>query len=114
MNLISCAIILLFQLVSAPNPRLKLTVRLGTKEYPLTDAKNPSVVARCHRSNLTDEKRSLRIYGSPVVVARSGSDGHVRVQLLNYSGVTRNVDGIRVRVLGNILSTGWRFGTAGV
>ena len=92
---------LLFEIVAKPDPRLKLTVRLGAKEYPLADAKNPGRVAQTIRGNLTDEKRSVRIYGSPVVVARlTGSGGKVRLQLLNYTGATRNVDGIRVRVLG--------------
>jgi hypothetical protein len=92
---------LLFQIVSAPDPRFKLTVRLGTKDYPAADAKNPSLVAHVIRGNLTDEKRSVRIYGSPVVVARlTSSGGHARLQLLNYTGATRGVDGIRVRVLG--------------
>jgi hypothetical protein len=92
---------LLFKIVAQPDPRLKLTVRLGAKEYPLADAKNPGLVAHAIRANLTDEKRSVRIYGSPVVVARlSGSEGKVRLQLLNYTGAIRNVDGIRVRVLG--------------
>ena len=92
---------LLFEIVAKPDPRLKLTVKLGTKEYPLAEAKNPGVTAQAVRGNLTDEKRSLRIYGSPVVVARlSGGAGKLRVQLLNYTGATRNVDGIRVRVLG--------------
>ena len=61
---------LLFQLVTAPDRRLKLNVKLGTKEYPLADAKNPGTVAHAVRFNLTDEKRSVRIYGSQVVVAR--------------------------------------------
>jgi len=92
---------LLFEIVARPDPRFKLTVKLGTKEYPLTEAKNPGVVAQAVRGNLTDEKRSVRIYGSPVVVARlTGSAGRVRLHLVNYSGATRNVDGIRVRVLG--------------
>jgi hypothetical protein len=92
---------LLFEIVARPDSRLKLTVRLGAKEYPLADAKNPSLVAHVIRGNLTDEKRSVRIYGSPVVVARlTGSGGKVRLHLLNYTGATRNVDGIRVRVLG--------------
>ena len=92
---------LLFEIVAKPDPRFKLTARLGAKEYPLADAKNPGVVAHAIRGNLTDEKRSVRIYGSPVVVARlSGSGGKVRLQLLNYTGATRNVDGIRVRILG--------------
>lgn len=92
---------LMFEIVAKPDPRLKLIARLGTKEYPLADAKNPSVVAQTIRGNLTDEKRSVRIYGSPVVVARlTGAGGKVRLHLLNYTGATRNVDGIRVRVLG--------------
>ena len=32
---------LLFRLVPAPDQRLKLNVKLGSKEYPLEDAKNP-------------------------------------------------------------------------
>jgi hypothetical protein len=97
---------LLFQIVARPDVifrhlPFKLTVRLGTKEYPLADAGNPSLVAHAIRGNLTDEKRSVRIYGSPVVVARlTGAVGKVRLHLLNYSGATRSVDGIRVRVLG--------------
>ena len=92
---------LLFQLVTAPDRRLKLNVKLGTKEYPLADAKNPGTVAHAVRFNLTDEKRSVRIYGSPVVVARlTATEGHARLHLLNYAGANRKVDGIRVRVLG--------------
>lgn len=93
---------LLFRVVRAPDPTLKLTVRLGSREYPLEDAKNPKVIAQAVRTNLTDEKRSLRIYGSPVVVARlTGAGGRLRVHLLNYAGAARRVDGIRVRVLGS-------------
>jgi hypothetical protein len=93
---------LLFQIVPSPDGRLKLNVRIGSKEYPAADAQDPGAMAQVIRSNLTDEKRSLRIYGSPVVVARlTGSGGHVRVQLLNYAGAARKVDGLRVRILGN-------------
>ena len=92
---------LLFQLVTSPDRRLKLNVKLGTREYPLADAKNPGNVAHAVRFNLTDEKRSVRIYGSPVVVARlTASEGHARLHLLNYAGANRKVEGIRVRVLG--------------
>jgi hypothetical protein len=92
---------LLFQLVTAPDRRLKLNVKLGTREYPLEDAKNPGVVAHAVRFHLTDEKRSVRIFGSPVVVARlTASRDHVRLHLLNYAGAARKVEGIRVRVLG--------------
>lgn len=93
---------LLFKIVSAPDGRLKLNVRIGSKEYPAEQAQDPGAMAQVIRANLTDEKRSLRIYGSAVVVARlAGSGGHVRVQMLNYAGAARKVDGIRVRVLGS-------------
>jgi hypothetical protein len=92
---------LLFQVVAAPDPRLKLNVKLGTREYPLEDARNPGTVAHAVRFNLTDEKRSVRVYGSPVVVARlTASPGHARLHLLNYAGAERKAEGIRVRVLG--------------
>lgn len=92
---------LLFRVVTAPDRRLKLTVRLGSKEYPAEDVKNPKLISNQVRTNLTDEKRTVRVYGSTVVVARlTGSGNRARLQLLNYTGATRNVDGIRVRVLG--------------
>ena len=92
---------LLFQIVSGSGPQLKLTVRLGSKEFPREDAKNPSMAAHEVRAQLTDERRSIRVYGSAVVVARLTTmpDG-VRVHLLNYAGAERKVDGLRVRVLG--------------
>ena len=93
---------LLFKIVPARDSHLKLNVRIGSKEYPAEDAQDPGAIAQVIRANLTDEKRSLRIFGSPVVIARlTASDGHVRVQLLNYAGATRKVDGLRVRVLGS-------------
>jgi hypothetical protein len=93
---------LLFQLVASPDRRMKVNVKLGTKEYPLEDAKNPGTIAHAVRFHLTDEKRSVRIYGSQVVVARlTAAEGRVRLHLMNYAGASRKVDGIRVRVLGN-------------
>jgi len=92
---------LLFKLVTAPDRSLKLNVKLGTKEFPLEDAKNPGTIAREVRANLTDEKRSVRVYGSQVVVVRLTAAGdHARLQLLNYAGADRKVEGIRVRLLG--------------
>ena len=92
---------LLFRPVSKPDPLLKLNVRLGSKEFPLEDAKDPGRVAHEVRATLTDDRRSLRIYGSTVVVARltTSPDG-VRVHLLNYAGAERKVDGVRIRVVG--------------
>jgi hypothetical protein len=92
---------LLFKVVSGTDPQLKLTVRIGSKEFPRTDASNPSMMAHEVRARLTDERRSIRVYGSEVVVARLTAlpDG-LRVHLLNYAGAERKVDGLRVRVLG--------------
>jgi hypothetical protein len=90
-----------FRIVPKPDRGVKLNVQLGSKDYPLQDAKNPAVVAQLVRSNLTDEKRSVRVYGSLVVTAHlTGDAGHLRIQLLNYAGADRKVDGLRVRVLG--------------
>jgi hypothetical protein len=92
---------LLYRIVDAPDPGLKLNVRLGTPEYPAEEAAEPHVLAAKVRSNLTDERRSLRIYGSTVVVARVVGDAErLRIHLLNYAGTERPVHGIRVRVLG--------------
>ena len=92
---------LMFQLASRPESNFKLTVRFGSKEYPLEQARNPGMMAHDIRARLTDDKRSLRIFGSAVVVGRLTAlpDG-VRVHLLNYAGAERKVDGLRVRVLG--------------
>src|SRR6185295_5098641 len=107
---------LLFRLVTAPDRRLKVNVKLGTKEYSMEDAKNPGTVAHLVRANLGDEKRSLRVYGSEVVVARlTAADGKARLHLLNYAGANRRVDGIRVRVLGEYAKHELRVaGSAGV
>ena len=92
---------LLFRVVAKPDRALKLNVKLGDRDYPLEDAKNPGAMAHDVRFHLTDEKRSVRIYGSQVVVARlTAADGRLRVHLLNYAGAARKVDGMRVRVLG--------------
>jgi hypothetical protein len=93
---------LLVSIVPKPDPHLKLNVRLGSREFPMADAQDPSVMAHTIRARLTDEKRSLRIYGTQVVLARvlRGS-GRMRVLVLNYDGARRAVDGLRVRVPGS-------------
>ena len=90
---------LLYKIEKNAGSSFHVNVRLGTKEYPKEDAKNPSVLAHKIRAQIGDENRSLRIYGSEVVVGRllSGPN-QARVFLLNYSG--RPVLGLRVRVRG--------------
>jgi hypothetical protein len=88
---------LLFRVVSAPDPALQVNVRLGEKGYAKDE--DPNMLAQRIRSELTDEKRLVRLYGSEVVVARlTGGGGRARVHLLNYSD--RPVVGLRVKVLG--------------
>jgi hypothetical protein len=92
---------LLFRLVRAPTSNLKLTVQLGTKKYPLEEAKNPAVMSQIVRADLTDDRRSLRIFGTAVVVGRlESAPGRLRVHLINYDAARRAVSGLRVRVLG--------------
>ncbi len=101
---------LLYAIVRAPDPRLDLNVRIGSKEYPKEDTANPAALAQKIRARIGDEKRLLRVYGSEVVIARLlGDGGNARVHLLNYSN--RKVLGLRLRVLGqyksqNVFSSG--------
>jgi hypothetical protein len=90
---------LLFQIVTAPTSSLPVNIRLGTPEYPVADAADPSGFALKVRRQLTDNRRRLRIFGSEVVVARmTGDASRVRIQLLNYGN--RDIAGLRVRVRG--------------
>lgn len=91
---------LLFRVVTAPDPNLDLTVKLGTPEYPASEA-NPAILAEKVRGNLTDEKRLLRLYGSDFVIGRLvGNRRALSVLLLNYGAERLSIEGIRVRVLG--------------
>jgi hypothetical protein len=90
---------LLYKIEKGTNKNQGLTVRLGTKEYPAEDARNPSMLAHKVRSRVGDENRSLRIYGSEVVIARlTANERQARIYLINYS--SRPVRGLRVRVKG--------------
>ena len=97
---------LLYQVVKAPSTRFRLNIVIGSREYPAADAADPSAFALKIRRQLTDEQRSLRIYGSEVVIARlTGDAGRIRLHLINYGG--RDIEGLRVRVRG-----GYRAGDA--
>ena len=91
---------LLFRVASAPAPQLRVNIKLGSKDYPRSEASDPSAFALKVRRQLGDENRSLRIYGTEIVISRLTGDGARRqLHLLNYSG--REVDSLRVRVRGN-------------
>src|SRR4030095_5349777 len=90
---------LLFRVVSAPDARFRVNIKLGSKEYPRSEASDPNAFALKVRHQLGDENRSLRIYSTEVVIGRLKGDAvHAQLHLLNYSG--REVEGLRVRVRG--------------
>jgi hypothetical protein len=90
---------LLFAIEKTPSPRFPINVVIGSAGYSREDAADPSAFAQKIRSQLTDDRRSLRLYGSEVVIARLTSDGtRARLHLINYGG--RDIEGLRVRVRG--------------
>ena len=91
---------LLFKIVPAPAPQFTVNIKLGSKEYPRASAADPNEFAQKIRQRLGDENRSLRVYGSEMVICRlTGAGSRARLSLLNYSG--REVDGLRVRLRGS-------------
>lgn len=98
---------LLYDVVSAPDRRHDLTVKLGTKDFPSDSAQNPSDFAARVRAKLGDDKRLVRLYGTSTVIAYLTGDGkHARLCLLNYArsrnrqGVAQQPQEIRIRLLG--------------
>jgi hypothetical protein len=90
---------LLFEVVKTPSPRFRVNIAVGSREYPVEDAADPSAFALKVRRQLTDEQRTLRVYGSEVVLARlTGDASRMRLHLLNYGG--RDVEGLRIRLRG--------------
>jgi hypothetical protein len=77
----------------------KLTVQIGSADFPRSQAANPSDFAQIVRRKLTDPKRSLRVYGSEVIMGHLLSDGQrARLHLLNYA--TDPIEAFRIRLLG--------------
>lgn len=90
---------LLFHVEKGPAAQFRINIVVGSSAYPQAEAADPSTFAQKIRAQLTDEQRSLRIFGSEVVIGRLTSDGkRARLHLINYGG--REIDGLRVRVRG--------------
>ena len=90
---------LLYLPVQTPSSQFPLNVILGRKGYSRKDAANPSAFALKIRRQLTDDQRTLRVYGSEVVIAHlTGDAGRRRLHLVNYGG--REIDALRIRVRG--------------
>jgi hypothetical protein len=99
LNLLSRRNILYQVAAKAPRADGGLVVRLGKKPFKRDDAADPDAFALKVRRAIGDEKRSIRVYGTEVVLARlEGDAARRRVHLLNYSG--RPLEGARVRLLG--------------
>ena len=90
---------LLFEILQAPSPRYRINVRIGAPEYPREEAADPSAFALKIRHQLTDDQRTLRVYGSEVVICRlTAGSGRARLHLINYGG--REIEGLRIRLRG--------------
>jgi hypothetical protein len=90
---------LLFAILKAPSPQFPINITMGSRDYPIQEAADPSAFALKIRRDLTDERRTLRVYGSEVVLCRlTGDASHVRLHLLNYGG--REIEGLRIRLRG--------------
>jgi hypothetical protein len=90
---------LLFQPVSSPAAQFRINIAVGTPAYPREEAADPSAFALKIRRQLTDDQRTLRVFGSEVVICRVTSDGtRTRLHLLNYGG--RDIEGLRIRLRG--------------
>jgi hypothetical protein len=92
---------LLYEPVKEQSSRHAVTVALDTEKYSRKEAeKNPSEFALKVRRELTDDRRTLRVYGTEVVLARlTGDARRRRLQLVNYGG--REIEGLRIRLLGS-------------
>lgn len=91
---------LLFRIEKEADKRFTVNVRVGSKDYPAEEASNPSFMAHKVRAQLGDDRRSIRLYNSEVVVSRYVTgQGKGRVYLINYSN--RPVRGLRIRVRGD-------------
>ena len=90
---------LLFQVLSTPSPRFRINVTVGSPEYPREEAADPSAFALKIRRQLTDDQRTVRVYGSEVVLCRvTGDAQRARLHLINYGG--RPIEGLRIRLRG--------------
>lgn len=83
---------LLYRIVHTPDPQLRFNVS------PTPD--DPHLFAAKVREKITDDQRSMRVYGSEVVLCRvMGNDSQMRIHILNYG--RRPLEEIRLRVRGS-------------
>ena len=91
---------LLYQIVRAPSPAFQINITVGSPQYPRAEAADPSAFALKIRRQLTDDQRTLRVFGSETVICRlTGDERQIRLHLINYGG--RDIEGLRIRVRGS-------------
>lgn len=93
---------LLFGIAPLMGDNPKLSVQIGSKEYPAVAGNDANSLVHTIRANLTDAKRSVRIYGTSVVIVRlTGETDKPRLHLLNYGAPAHiRMGAFRIRVLG--------------
>jgi hypothetical protein len=97
---------LLYRVVTEPDRRLDLNVRLGTRAFPADATLNPSEFAARVRAALGDDKRLVRLFGSNTAIAHlTGAGSRARLYVLSYSR-NRTQPGVRVRLLGRYQPVG--------
>jgi hypothetical protein len=88
-----------YKVVTAPDPKLDLNIKIGTDQYPRSAIANPADFAARVREKLKDEKRVIRVFNSSTIISYvTGDEKHTRVHLLNYG--RRPSRDVRIRVLG--------------
>jgi hypothetical protein len=93
-----------FAPVKAPAAQYRINIAIGTADYPKSDAADPSAFALKIRRQVTDDQRTLRVFGSEVVICRlTRGAGGARLHVLNYGG--REIEGLRIRVRGEYSSS---------
>ena len=86
---------LLFRVLRAPDPKLRLNIK--------TNSDDPHLFAAKVREQLKDDQRTLRVYGSEVVLCRLAGDASLmRIHVLNYG--RNNLEGVRLRIRGSYAS----------
>jgi hypothetical protein len=103
---------LLYRVVAAPDRGLDLNVRIGSREFPSSEAGNPYRFAVLVRDKLGDNKRLVRLYGTNTVLAHlTGDSTRARLFLLQYGRGRRSIPAeappaMQVRLLGTYRPVG--------
>jgi hypothetical protein len=97
---------ILFRPVPAAVSDARLCVQIGAPGFPREEAADPDAFSLAVRRRLTDDRRSVRLYGSEVTLVRVQRGARrARIHLLNYG--SRAIAALRLRLEGR-----WEAGSA--